>query len=251
MFRQSNKQGKVDEEGWGFKSDGVAGFVEAQNTRDQREQDLKDQQIEDLHDDPSPNFWSTTKRIDMEMVGTKKNTLVGALLSRDEVIWTSIGSLSIHLDESNNVHPLSIYDNGECIAELKDLDEVHRFLTEDPPPLEVMPEDPNEVLQQVQAPQRLTASLAMKPLHIDGALSETLLVKNPNGLHMRPASDIVDTLSRYESQVAIVYEGVPVNARSISSILLLTIPRGATIEVQAQGSDEEETMHALMEIPSI
>lgn len=77
-------------------------------------------------------------------------------------------------------------------------------------------------------------------------------VKNPLGLHTRPATNIVRALQKTKSKVTFTYKKRTVNAKSILSILLLAATRNSTILITIDGDDAEdvkETLKAVIEDP--
>lgn len=73
-----------------------------------------------------------------------------------------------------------------------------------------------------------------------------LKVKNPLGLHARPAATIAKLLQGTKSQVTISYKQETVNARSIMSILMLAIKKNSQITLTVEGEDAEETLEKLV-----
>lgn len=74
-------------------------------------------------------------------------------------------------------------------------------------------------------------------------------VMNKTGLHARPASDFVATASKFNSKVFIRNvdeDSDKVNAKSIIMLLAMGVSKGTTIEVSAEGDDEEEAVEALV-----
>jgi phosphotransferase system HPr (HPr) family protein len=79
---------------------------------------------------------------------------------------------------------------------------------------------------------------------------ETLqtVVKHEVGLHARPAAKFVETASGFESEINVknaTDDKGPVNAKSILSILTLGVQQNTTIEIEADGPDEQEAIAAL------
>ncbi len=64
-------------------------------------------------------------------------------------------------------------------------------------------------------------------------------VKNPLGLHTRPAAAIVKILQPLKSSVYFTYKNETINARSIMSILMLAAKKNSQIEITAEGEDAE------------
>ena len=71
-------------------------------------------------------------------------------------------------------------------------------------------------------------------------------VKNPLGLHARPAATIAKLLQTSKSQVTISYRQETVNARSIMSILMLAIKKNSLVTLTVEGDDAEETLAQLI-----
>ena len=70
-------------------------------------------------------------------------------------------------------------------------------------------------------------------------------ILNKNGLHARPAAEIVKILARYQSDVTIIREGTEVNGKSIMGVMMLAAECGSTLILRAEGSDAEEALEAL------
>lgn len=85
------------------------------------------------------------------------------------------------------------------------------------------------------------------------ATSLELNVRNPSGLHARPAAVFVRAACTFQSdiKVANVTTGsAPVTAKSIIGVLGLGVQRGHTIRLEVEGDDEGsavETLRSLVE----
>lgn len=73
-----------------------------------------------------------------------------------------------------------------------------------------------------------------------------VVIPNRLGLHARAAARFVHTAARYESRVTASRDGRVMDGKSILGILLLGASRGTTIEIAADGKDEEEAVAALV-----
>lgn len=73
------------------------------------------------------------------------------------------------------------------------------------------------------------------------------VIKNEFGIHARPATKFVQTVSDYESEVNVqnLTSGATANGRSIMSMLTLAAAKGHIIKLEINGSDEDELMFAL------
>ncbi|GAA0352878.1 phosphocarrier protein HPr [Bacillus horti] len=67
------------------------------------------------------------------------------------------------------------------------------------------------------------------------------------GVHARPATAIVQKASGFEADVQLEYNGRSVNLKSIMGVLSLGIPKGSTIKITTDGTDEEAAITALEE----
>jgi phosphotransferase system HPr (HPr) family protein len=76
-------------------------------------------------------------------------------------------------------------------------------------------------------------------------------IRNPSGLHARPAAVFVKAAAGYRSTVTVenLDRGTPpVNAKSIISFLGGGIAKGHTVRIAADGEDEEAAVAALQEL---
>jgi phosphotransferase system HPr (HPr) family protein len=77
----------------------------------------------------------------------------------------------------------------------------------------------------------------------------TLEVRNPSGLHARPAALFVKTANGFASQIRIVNvtrdATREVSARSMLAVLGLGVSRGHQVRITAEGHDAEEAIRTL------
>lgn len=69
----------------------------------------------------------------------------------------------------------------------------------------------------------------------------SLELVNESGLHARPAADFVKTAARFEAAVRV--NGV--DAKSLLAIMALALPQGATVSIEATGTDATDAVDAL------
>ncbi len=74
---------------------------------------------------------------------------------------------------------------------------------------------------------------------------KTLTIRNVSGLHIRAARSLVETASKFKSQIWIEREGIRVNGKSIMGILQLSACHGSTLDVSCIGDDGQEMMNAI------
>jgi phosphocarrier protein FPr len=79
-------------------------------------------------------------------------------------------------------------------------------------------------------------------------VSAQLLLKNPTGLHARPASLFVQTAARFQAQIQAMARGRQADATSIMALLSLGARHGDAITLQAQGADARAAIEALSQL---
>ncbi|HSJ63075.1 MAG TPA: HPr family phosphocarrier protein [Gemmatimonadaceae bacterium] len=70
-------------------------------------------------------------------------------------------------------------------------------------------------------------------------------IVNKNGLHARPAAEIVKLASKYKSEITMVRDELEVNGKSIMGVMMLAAECGATLTVRANGPDATEAVDAI------
>lgn len=78
-------------------------------------------------------------------------------------------------------------------------------------------------------------------------VSQKVKIKNPTGLHLRPAGILCKEAMRYKSLVTFHYRGNTANAKSVLSVLGACIKFGDEIEFVCEGDDEDEALKAMVE----
>ncbi len=73
-------------------------------------------------------------------------------------------------------------------------------------------------------------------------------IANRNGLHARPAAEVVKIAGRFKSEITMAKEGLEVNGKSIMGVMMLAAECGAEIQVRAVGPDAEEALLALADL---
>jgi phosphotransferase system HPr (HPr) family protein len=77
-----------------------------------------------------------------------------------------------------------------------------------------------------------------------------LIVRNPSGLHARPAALFVRTCGQFRSKITVSNPAAgkgPVDAKSILSVLALGVSRGTEIDVSAEGEDADAAIAGIRE----
>jgi len=73
----------------------------------------------------------------------------------------------------------------------------------------------------------------------------TVRIVNKQGLHARPAAEIVKTAARFKSDITIVRDELEVNGKSIMGVMMLAAEFGSTILLRAEGADADAALDAL------
>lgn len=68
------------------------------------------------------------------------------------------------------------------------------------------------------------------------------------GMHARPASALVASISKFQSDITLEFNGKKVNLKSILGVMSLGIPTGSTVTIAADGPDEEQAMVTIDEV---
>ena len=70
-------------------------------------------------------------------------------------------------------------------------------------------------------------------------------ILNKNGLHARPAAEIVKVSAKFQSEITLMRDGMEVNGKSIMGVMMLAAECGATLVLRAVGNDEQAALDAL------
>jgi phosphocarrier protein HPr len=73
-------------------------------------------------------------------------------------------------------------------------------------------------------------------------------IVNQEGLHARPAAQIVRLANSFVAQIELAKDGLVVNGKSIMGVMMLAAEHGSSIIIRADGSDEEQAVQALAEL---
>ena len=71
-------------------------------------------------------------------------------------------------------------------------------------------------------------------------------IKNEEGLHARPASDLCKEAANFKSSISLLKDGEEYDAKSILLVLCIGAEKGDTIEIKAEGEDERAAVDALI-----
>ena len=76
-------------------------------------------------------------------------------------------------------------------------------------------------------------------------VSQKVVIKNPTGLHLRPAGILCKDAMQFN--ITFRYRDNIANAKSVLSVLGACIKSGDEIELICEGEDEEEALKAIVE----
>lgn len=83
-------------------------------------------------------------------------------------------------------------------------------------------------------------------------VKKEVVIKNPTGLHLRPAGLFCKTAMRFASKITIERknqeEAIHANAKSVLSVLGSCIKSGDMITIACEGADEEEALKIMVQI---
>lgn len=73
-------------------------------------------------------------------------------------------------------------------------------------------------------------------------------IKNPTGLHLRPAGLFCETALEYKSKIHFYHRNSESNAKSVLSVLGAGIKEGDEIEIVCEGDDEEAALKRMVDL---
>jgi len=79
-------------------------------------------------------------------------------------------------------------------------------------------------------------------------IAHRFVVPNKLGLHARPASLFVKTVSRFDSTIAVAKDGNVSDGKSVLALMMLGAGQGTALEVTVDGVDAVEAMGAIRQL---
>jgi phosphocarrier protein len=76
-------------------------------------------------------------------------------------------------------------------------------------------------------------------------IERSVRIVNRNGLHARPAAELVKTAAKFKSEITIVRDDLEVNGKSIMGVMMLAAELGATLTIRANGPDAQQAVDAI------
>ena len=79
-------------------------------------------------------------------------------------------------------------------------------------------------------------------------VSQKVVIKNPTGLHLRPAGILCKEAMQFRSSITFQFHSTKANAKSVLGVLGACVKSGDEIELFCEGEDEEEALAAMVKI---
>ena len=70
-------------------------------------------------------------------------------------------------------------------------------------------------------------------------------IMNRNGVHARPAAEIVKLAARFKSDITLTRDELEVNGKSIMGVMMLAAEFGSTVTLRATGPDADAALEQL------
>jgi phosphocarrier protein HPr len=78
--------------------------------------------------------------------------------------------------------------------------------------------------------------------------SRTVVVKNPQGLHLRPAELLAKLSQQYPCKIEIVHNNERVDAKSIFAVVTLVAMQGTELNFEADGENADTAIEAIAKL---
>lgn len=79
-------------------------------------------------------------------------------------------------------------------------------------------------------------------------LTKDVVINNQVGLHARPATFFIQKANEFKSSIWIEKEDRRVNAKSLLGVLSLGIVKGTSVNLIADGNDEQDAINTLTDL---
>lgn len=80
-------------------------------------------------------------------------------------------------------------------------------------------------------------------------VSQKVVIKNPTGLHLRPAGILCKEAIQFQSSITFTFRSSKkLNAKSVLSVLGACVKSGDEIEIFCEGEDEEKALEAVVKV---
>ena len=79
-------------------------------------------------------------------------------------------------------------------------------------------------------------------------VSQKVVVKNPTGLHLRPAGILCKEAIQFKAHITFSFRDTTANAKRVLSVLGACVKSGDEITLCCEGEDEQEALNRLVEV---
>ncbi|MGL4523200.1 MAG: phosphocarrier protein HPr [Bacilli bacterium] len=76
-------------------------------------------------------------------------------------------------------------------------------------------------------------------------LEKVFKVTADSGIHARPATVLVNTASKFKSDINLEFNGRTVNLKSIMGVMSLGIPQGSEVKITIAGEDQDAALEGI------
>jgi phosphotransferase system HPr (HPr) family protein len=78
--------------------------------------------------------------------------------------------------------------------------------------------------------------------------SRTVVVRNPNGLHLRPLEQFAKLASQFDAKIEVISGSLRVDGSSVLNLLTLGASEGTALVLEATGPQAQVALDALAEL---
>jgi len=79
-------------------------------------------------------------------------------------------------------------------------------------------------------------------------VEKTVVIKNKQGLHARPAALFVQIANKFDCDIAVSKGNARVNGKSIMGIMMLEAGKGSKVTIIASGDDAQQAVNELEKV---
>ena len=79
-------------------------------------------------------------------------------------------------------------------------------------------------------------------------VSKSVVIKNEQGLHMRPAGLLAKKLKSFDSDINLIFNGKKINAKSVMNIIAGCMKCGSEIVIECEGDGEQAALDKAVEL---
>ncbi|OAT35136.1 phosphocarrier protein Hpr [Proteus myxofaciens] len=77
---------------------------------------------------------------------------------------------------------------------------------------------------------------------------QEVTITAPNGLHTRPAAQLVKDAKTFSSDISLISGGKSASAKSLFKLQTLGLTQGTVVTISAEGEDEKEAVEHLVKL---